>query len=168
MDDGTVARYDLGRCHPSLTFERQLHINKLPWTLALSRHFHLRRFDDQIWWTPTGMIPALCKLRRSRHGVSALRGTRINPCHNLVDLCLSEAAIVLPFARFSIGVPGRHLVRNDLGLDRASPWPHFVVRHKRHRRHLSRSMARGTLFVQDRSNVFAERRRRCLGEDRCR
>ena len=48
-------------------------------------------------------VPALCKFRRSRHAVRALRGTPINPSHNLVDLCLSQAAIVLPFARFSLG-----------------------------------------------------------------
>ena len=87
MDDRAVAGYDLRSCHPDVTLERQLHIRKLPRTLALSRHFHLRRFDDQIGRTPTGMIPALRKLRRSGHvAVIAARGAGIHPRHNLVDL----------------------------------------------------------------------------------
>src|SRR5487761_1377582 len=104
MDRRAVARYDLRSFHPKVALERQLHINKLPRTLALGRHFHLRRFDDQIGWTPTWTVPALRKMRRSGHAVSALRGARINPRHNLVDLRLAQAAIVTPFARFSLGV----------------------------------------------------------------
>src|SRR5580704_1369123 len=167
MDSRAVARYNLRSRHPNVTLERKLHKNILPRTLALSGHFHLGRFDDHIGWTPLWTIPALCKLRRSGHvTVTTARAACINPRHNLVDLGLTQAAIVTPFARLPLGVPRWHRASGDLDLDGAGPRPHIVVRHKRHRRHLARPVAHGTPGIEDWSNVFRERRLRGFGENR--
>ena len=167
MDGRAVAGNNLRRRHPDVTLERQLHIRKQPRTLALGWHFHLRRLDDEIGRSPTWMIPALCKLRRSGHvALVPARRARINPRRNLLDFCLTQPPIVMPLARLPFGVPRWHLAGDDLALDRAGPWPHFVVRHERHRRHLAGTMARDAFGVQERSNVLRVRRARRLTENR--
>ena len=167
MDGRAVARNDLRRSHPDVALEWQLHIGKQPRTLALREHFHLRRLDDQIGRSPTWMIPALCKLRRSGHvALVPERRARIGPRRDLLDFCLTQPPIVMPLAGLPFGVPRWHLAGGDLALDGAGPWPHFLVRHERHRRHLAGTMARDAFGVQERSNVLRVRQASSLTENR--
>ena len=157
MDHLAIAGHDLHRADVHVVSDEwQLHIRILPGVLALSFYFHRGRRDDDIRWSPTGMIPSLRKLRGRGCRFAAALGASIHPRYDLVDFRLTEAAIVAPLAMLALGVPRRHLARDDFGLDRADPGPHFLVRHERHGRHLARPVALRALLVQDRSNLFPE------------
>src|SRR5207302_2047896 len=58
-----------------------------------------------------------------------------------------------------VGMPRRHLARDDLVANRAGPWPRVLKRHQRHRRDFTRPVTGDAFAVEDRRDVFAECRR---------
>ena len=55
-----------------------------------------------------------------------------------------------------IGEPRRHLASQHRGLDRLGIRPHILIRQKRHRRDLARSMASLAIPLEDRQHVLIE------------
>jgi len=109
------------------------------------------------------------RLRRWHVLHVALRGARINPLRNGGDLVVAQRPVVLEFldAHGLVDVPGRHLSIRHARLDRARPRPRLFISGERHRRDRVGPMARFALLLEDRRNVFRERRlRRNVGQGR--
>ena len=153
-----VARTELHRFDELFLLERILSPDGEVGNFALGREVHLERhLDDEV----RGALeagPASGKIGQRGSGGGPFRGPALRPSDDRVDLRLAEGPDVLEPPVAHIGVPGGHLPRDDLFLDRPRPGPRLLVRGERHRSHLAVPMAAGAVVENDRRHVGVEGR----------
>ena len=152
----------LDRGHPLVLGEVGRHGEVLVRHLALGRHVERLCHLEHHVWRPD--LPPVDECRRRGQLVEvATRGPGVDPLHDGVALGVGQPSLIPELSDRGVGVPRRHLPRQDLVLDGAAPGSRLLVGHQRHRRHLARAMAGDTVLVQDRRDVVGERRRLRLG-----
>ena len=158
---------DFNRAHPARLGDARRRDALVPDVLRHLRHREVVRLDDQIRLFLAERrreIPALTigPLLGLRHVLRvALRRARVHPAHDRVELFVGERSVVLEFldADAPIDLPRWHLALRHARLDRLGPRPRLRERHQRHRRHRVGPVARLALLLEDRRDVFRERRR---------
>ena len=157
---------NLHHARPARLGERDVRHRPIPDVLMARRHRVFRRSDDEIRRTVSvsDTLPLVVGHERPgrRHVLRiALRRAGVHPADDRVDLLVGERDVVLEFlhAHAAVDVPRRHLARFDAVLDRPRPGPRLFVGDERHRRDRVRLMARLTLRLENRRDVFRERDR---------
>ena len=155
-------RPDLDRAHPSRFGETSFNSRLVPRVLRDRRHGERRRSDDEVRRTKTiGECPDVLvrELFRRRHVLRvAFRRTRIDPssdvsiCSSVSDRSFSKCWIPTVRSICHGGIclaTTRALIARAHGRDSAK-----VI--ERHRRDVAGAMARLTLVLEDRRDVFGE------------
>src|SRR5262245_26427785 len=102
-------------------------------------------------------VPAICERRRSRQvlRVTFLRSA-VDPRCDRIDLRLRKSSIISELLEVRISVPRRHLLGDNLLLNRARPGPCVLVTQQGHGRGFAWSMTLDTVLEEDGSNVPRE------------
>src|SRR5579883_1835123 len=156
MDDFAVPCPQFRGDHPSVLGEsgRDGEIDVLIGPRAFE--LLLRNFHDCVGLAD---VPAvICEVRGGRQILRiAFETAGIGPLAQGGDLGIGEARIIRPLAVMRIGLPWRHLARDDGFLDRGGPGLCVVVCDQRPGRDIVRVMAAGAMFVENRSDVARKR-----------
>ncbi len=161
MDDLRIARLDLHRLDPAIFGELDVGelidppvgAGRVHREVVRRRHLQIGLADEPVAFRPE-------RQRRRHVGRVALRRAGVDPAHDGRDLVVAQRAIVLVVADADglVEMPRRHVAVRHALPDRARPRPHFVVGDERHRRRRARVMAGLAAFLEDRRDVFGERR----------
>ena len=154
MEHLRVSRTHLRRRPPRRLREVHLHQNVLVVHGAGGGDVELRRhLDDHVRLD----IPPIMKRDRRRFvsGV-AFRRTAVRPCAERRDFRVGQPLVVREVTVRRIREPWRHLPLHDSGLDGFGPRTNVRVGQERHRRDLSRAMARLTVLLQNRQHLLVE------------
>ena len=155
MQHGGITGPHFGGGHPHVLCEVGLDDDVLVVDGAAGRHVErLRHLHDDVGLD----VPAVVEgERRRRRGRVASRRAGIGPRRERVDLAIDEPALVGQVRVAGIGEPGRHLLRDHGGLDRARPRSGLLVGDERHRGDFAGAMAGLTVRLQDGQDVLVER-----------
>ena len=112
----------------------------------------LGHFQDQIG---LAQLPAFGEfgLRRQVTGIPFFRAW-LGPFGDRGDLVIAQPTDIASFAEVRIGLPRGHAARGSDVMNEIGPLGRILVFQQRERPNLARSMARGEVLEQDRSNVL--------------
>ena len=155
MDDGSTARFHLGRLNPLVFREAGVDDKKLVIDRPGRLHFEgLGNREDDV---RLRNAPALGKSgRRGRILGIAFGRAGLNPVGDRLLLLGSETAVVGKVAILRIGVPGGHApLAHDL-IDGVGPANRFLVRGERERADFSGPVALDAMLVKNPGDIFRE------------